>query len=216
MIKASTPPAVVLLIWLEIVLAGVWVGLDARKYRIALTNRPYSGNNGALAAGLSGVVVFFGTQLLMGIWVASALWFALFLDYVVRRYRYLTGRLQPSAQSAAATRLPPLPALPPPEPPVEVAQPVAAPSGQSDTKAKTQSEFVKGACQHCAKHLEFDAQMTGQTIECPHCKQKTKLVQGFSSGGTCPKPAGKVLPVGIPIGRSTPPSSSRTQPGQRP
>ena len=34
--------------------------------------------------------------------------------------------------------------------------------------------FVKGECGHCAGHLEFPA-AAGETIECPHCGQSTKL-----------------------------------------
>jgi len=35
--------------------------------------------------------------------------------------------------------------------------------------------FVKGECGHCAGHLEFPAAAAGETIECPHCGQSTKL-----------------------------------------
>lgn len=37
------------------------------------------------------------------------------------------------------------------------------------------SEFVKGACAHCAGHLEFPATAIGQSVPCPHCGQPTVL-----------------------------------------
>jgi hypothetical protein len=37
-------------------------------------------------------------------------------------------------------------------------------------------DFVKGECRHCAGHLEFPANATGQTVPCPHCGQPTELV----------------------------------------
>jgi hypothetical protein len=43
------------------------------------------------------------------------------------------------------------------------------------------SDFVKGACQHCAGHLEFPAEAAGQTAPCPHCGQPTRLVAAISS-----------------------------------
>jgi hypothetical protein len=67
--------------------------------------------------------------------------------------------------------------------------------------AKDQPHFVKGACQHCGGHLEFSSLNQGQTIDCPHCKRQTKLVENPASGNTRSLPKGKPLPVGIPIGR---------------
>lgn len=37
------------------------------------------------------------------------------------------------------------------------------------------SHFVKGACRHCAGHLEFPAAAAGQTVACPHCGKPTEL-----------------------------------------
>ena len=37
------------------------------------------------------------------------------------------------------------------------------------------NNFVKGACRHCAGHLEFPADGAGEFIECPHCGQSTEL-----------------------------------------
>jgi hypothetical protein len=42
------------------------------------------------------------------------------------------------------------------------------------------SDFVKGACRHCAGHLEFPANAAGQTVPCPHCGRPTVLVPGIS------------------------------------
>ena len=39
----------------------------------------------------------------------------------------------------------------------------------------SQTEFSKCACRHCAGHIEFPAEASGQTIACPHCGQPTEL-----------------------------------------
>ena len=39
-----------------------------------------------------------------------------------------------------------------------------------------QPQFIKGACTHCAGHLEFGADAVGGTIDCPHCGQPTELI----------------------------------------
>jgi uncharacterized paraquat-inducible protein A len=44
--------------------------------------------------------------------------------------------------------------------------------------------IIKGPCQLCGTNLEYDAEQTGQVIECPNCNQQTRL-------GTRPKPTGK-------------------------
>ena len=38
------------------------------------------------------------------------------------------------------------------------------------------TKYLKGACQHCAGHLEFPAEMVGLPIPCPHCGQQTELL----------------------------------------
>src|ERR1051326_883508 len=39
-----------------------------------------------------------------------------------------------------------------------------------------QTKYLKGECQHCHGHLEFPAESTGLTIDCPHCREKTELL----------------------------------------
>ena len=79
--------------------------------------------------------------------------------------------------------------------------PLKQPGSTERGIAKDQPHFVKGACQHCGGHLEFSSLNQGQTIDCPHCKRQTKLVENPASGSTRSLPKGKPLPVGIPIGR---------------
>jgi hypothetical protein len=79
--------------------------------------------------------------------------------------------------------------------------PLRQPCSTDLESAKDQPHFVKGACQHCRGHLEFSSLNQGQTIDCPHCKRQTKLVENPASGSTRSLPKGKPLPVGIPIGR---------------
>jgi len=38
------------------------------------------------------------------------------------------------------------------------------------------TKYLKGACQHCAGHLEFPAEMVGLPTPCPHCGQQTELL----------------------------------------
>jgi hypothetical protein len=38
------------------------------------------------------------------------------------------------------------------------------------------TQFVKGACTHCAGHLEFPATAAGSSVNCPHCGQPTELM----------------------------------------
>ena len=38
------------------------------------------------------------------------------------------------------------------------------------------SAEVKCNCQHCNGHIAFPAEMTGQTVSCPHCGLETKLI----------------------------------------
>ena len=38
------------------------------------------------------------------------------------------------------------------------------------------TKFLRGECQHCGGHLEFAADATGTTAECPHCNQQTELL----------------------------------------
>ncbi len=55
--------------------------------------------------------------------------------------------------------------------------------------------FVKGACEHCAGHLEFPASAAGGTVPCPHCGQPTRLA-AFAS----PKPpSGNKLWIGLAV-----------------
>lgn len=46
------------------------------------------------------------------------------------------------------------------------------------SNATMQSEsYLKGPCENCGAHIEFPASGLGQTIPCPHCGWKTKLIQ---------------------------------------
>jgi hypothetical protein len=197
---------VIAMMWLVIALAALWVGYDARKYRIPSTNKPYNINNGAMASGLSGPVVFWGTQFVFGIWVASVLWLAVFMSWIVRRSRVLLGRSRTGQPIIPSPPLPPLPALPvseplPPTPP-------SAPYGEETLPAGKEQAILKGSCRHCRQHLEFDAQMAGQSIDCPHCNKQTMLVQNLPPATAKHKPDASSLPVGIPVRRHTQPTSS--------
>lgn len=39
-----------------------------------------------------------------------------------------------------------------------------------------QTKYLKGECSHCGGHLEFPAESTGMTADCPHCSQQTELL----------------------------------------
>lgn len=39
-----------------------------------------------------------------------------------------------------------------------------------------QTKYLKGECQHCHGHIEFPAESTGLTIDCPHCGKQTELL----------------------------------------
>ena len=45
-------------------------------------------------------------------------------------------------------------------------------------------KYFKCACPHCAGHIEFPENRAGETIDCPHCRQKMKL----STPGGEPEP----------------------------
>lgn len=201
--KIDAVDTVVLLIWLVIVLTSLWMSYDAGRYRIPSINRPYSIQNGALVAGLSGVVVFFGVQFLLGIWVASVAWLVIFVNYLVRRTRILTAgpRLEPAIVAG-----PPLPPLPPKPTavPMTIPAPAEAPSS-TPVPPTPKPGFVKGACEHCGGHLEFSVAMIGKTIACPHCKQQTRLADGLGAGSATAKPKDRPLPRGILLGRQTAP-----------
>jgi hypothetical protein len=38
------------------------------------------------------------------------------------------------------------------------------------------SKHLNGECQHCGGHIEFPAEATGTTTECPHCGTATELL----------------------------------------
>jgi hypothetical protein len=38
------------------------------------------------------------------------------------------------------------------------------------------TKYLKGACQHCGGHLEFQADHIGMVVSCPHCGQETELM----------------------------------------
>ncbi|MEW6304110.1 MAG: FxLYD domain-containing protein [Verrucomicrobiota bacterium] len=37
--------------------------------------------------------------------------------------------------------------------------------------------YWKGFCEHCGGHLEFPARAAGTRIDCPHCRQRTRLLR---------------------------------------
>jgi hypothetical protein len=39
-----------------------------------------------------------------------------------------------------------------------------------------QTRYLKGECSECRGHIEFPAEATGTTIECPHCGKPTDLL----------------------------------------
>jgi hypothetical protein len=50
--------------------------------------------------------------------------------------------------------------------------------------------YLKGPCENCGAHIEFPASGLGQSIPCPHCGWKTKLIQsGAPSIETSEAPA---------------------------
>ena len=55
------------------------------------------------------------------------------------------------------------------------------------------SEEAKFDCQHCGGHIEFPAEMAGQTINCPHCQLETQLVilPDASPPASDPQPQGE-------------------------
>jgi hypothetical protein len=38
------------------------------------------------------------------------------------------------------------------------------------------TKYLKGECSHCHGHIEFPAESTGMTADCPHCGQPTELL----------------------------------------
>jgi hypothetical protein len=199
--KMDAATTVVILIWMVIVLTALWMAYDARRYRISSTARPYNVNNGALAAGLSGIVVFFGAQFLLGIWIASGAWLVIFVNYIARRTKVLTAgpRLEPAI--VAGPPLPPLPTKSIAVPPTIPAP--AEPPSSTPVPPASKPGFVKGVCENCGGHLEFSVAMIGKTITCPHCKGQTTLADGLGSGSATAKPKDRPLPKGIPLGRQS-------------
>ena len=43
------------------------------------------------------------------------------------------------------------------------------------------TQYVKGSCQKCKEHLEFPAEGLWETVKCPHCGKKTKLIADSES-----------------------------------
>jgi len=40
----------------------------------------------------------------------------------------------------------------------------------------SKTKYLKGACQHCGGHLEYQADHIGMVVPCPHCQQETELL----------------------------------------
>jgi hypothetical protein len=40
----------------------------------------------------------------------------------------------------------------------------------------SKTKYLKGACQHCGGHLEYQAEHIGMVVPCPHCQQETELL----------------------------------------
>src|SRR5258705_3797440 len=43
------------------------------------------------------------------------------------------------------------------------------------------TKYLKGICSECGGHLEFPADSTGMTIDCPHCGKPTELLLALPS-----------------------------------
>ena len=43
------------------------------------------------------------------------------------------------------------------------------------------TKYLKGVCSECGGHLEFPADSTGTTIDCPHCGKPTELLLALPS-----------------------------------
>jgi hypothetical protein len=213
---AESSPDVVLWIWLLIALAGVWVCLDARRHRVTVTDGPYGFRNGALVVGSSGIVAFFGVQFLLGVWMGSVAWLAVFGFYLFRRSVVLAGRTDWMQSDISTEKLPPLPVIPRDRPPVAL-DPASSPAAE-DAVVKPKTEFVKGLCEKCGGHMEFNPLAAGQTVDCPHCKQPTKLVPSRPLTDAPSRQKAKSLPVGILVGRQPVPTPSPTppMPGSKP
>jgi hypothetical protein len=44
------------------------------------------------------------------------------------------------------------------------------------SNSQSEPSFVKCSCQHCERHIEFDASYSGMSIKCPHCFETTTLL----------------------------------------
>jgi hypothetical protein len=116
----------------------------------------------------------------------------------------------------------PVPANAPPLPvssaaPTEFALPAEQQSSSTEVgSVSKQPGFVKGACQQCGGHLEFNSLNTGQIINCPHCHKQTRLGQRLDAAGDHSQLKAKSLPVGIPLGhrRTTPATSAPANPAE--
>ena len=115
-----------------------------------------------------------------------------FYDEVFTKQPQVSRRPVPANAPPLPASCPTVAAPAPPQRPAEIADI----SGMSQ-----QPRFIKGACQQCGGHLEFNALNKGQTIDCPHCKTQTMLLEIPAPGSSRTLPKGKPLPRGIPLGR---------------
>ena len=55
------------------------------------------------------------------------------------------------------------------------------------------TKFLRGECQHCGGHLEFPADATGTTADCPHCRQPTELLLSIGEPTPAQTPVKAIL-----------------------
>lgn len=68
--------------------------------------------------------------------------------------------------------------------------------------------YLKTDCDHCSGPIEFPVQMSGESVECPHCKQQTQLPEfPFAPQPALappPQPAPAMPPGFVPLGSEPP------------
>jgi len=52
--------------------------------------------------------------------------------------------------------------------------------------------YIKGKCQNCGGHVEFDQGAIGQVVACPHCRAQTVLRLPTYFKGECQKCGGRI------------------------
>jgi hypothetical protein len=60
----------------------------------------------------------------------------------------------------------------------------------------SQIVYLKTPCERCSGHIEYPSELTGQSIECPHCQQVTSLPPPLPPSFTPPPPPIPLPPSG--------------------